>query len=94
MPDEVVLPDDTIYSGETTDPVTGATVSADGSNIVFPDDKIYPSDSPAQQRLDDEVKPFIPDLPPPSNPIDWPEPDPSSDPIFGTAGADPNDPGF
>ncbi len=32
--------------GESTDPAPGATVSADGSNIVFPEDVIYPSNSP------------------------------------------------
>jgi hypothetical protein len=92
MPDEILIPEDTINSGDTTDPATGATVSPDGSNIVFPGDTVYPSDSPAQRRIEDEIKDFVPDLPPP-DPIDWPEPDPSSDPIFGTAGADPNDTG-
>jgi hypothetical protein len=91
--EEIYLPEDTITSGETTDPVTGATVSPDGSSVVFPDDTIYPSGSAQQERIEAEIKDMVPDLPPPSDPIMWPEADPSSDPIFGTAGADPDDSG-
>jgi hypothetical protein len=70
MSDETLIPEDTIHSGDTTDPETGATVSPDGSNIVFPEDTIYPSGSPAQQRIEDEIKDFVPDMPPPSDPDD------------------------
>jgi hypothetical protein len=70
MSDETQIPEDTINSGDTTDPATGATVSPDGSNVVFPGDTIYPSDSPAQQRIEDEIKDFVPDVPPPSDPDD------------------------
>jgi hypothetical protein len=70
MSDETLIPEDTIHSGDTTDPETGATVSPDGSNIEFPGDTVYPSDSPAQKRIDDELKDLVPDVPPASDPDD------------------------
>jgi hypothetical protein len=61
MADDVTtFPDDSIKAGDQTDPNTGATVSADGGAVVFPDQNIYPSDSPKQKELDDQVAPYIP----------------------------------
>ena len=57
MSDDVTFPDDTITAGQQTDPNTGATVSSDGGAVVFPGDTVYPSDSPKQKELDQQVAP-------------------------------------
>ena len=89
MTDDVTFPPDTINAGDTTDPNTGATVSGDGSNIVFPDQNLNP------QPLPPDMPTFpTPDVAP--SPWDTPTPDPANDPIFGPSGAgpDPQGPDF
>jgi hypothetical protein len=61
MTDDVTtFPDDSIKAGDQTDPNTGATVSADGGAVVFPDQRASPSDSPTPKELDHQVAPYIP----------------------------------
>ncbi|HYC06335.1 MAG TPA: hypothetical protein VEG29_00280 [Candidatus Binatia bacterium] len=92
MPDDdVTFPPDTINAGDQTDPATGATVSGDGSNIVFPDQNINPP-----SNLPPDMPTFpTPDVPA-QNPWDQYNPDPANDPIFGPGGAgpDPKGPDF
>jgi hypothetical protein len=88
MTDDVTFPPDTINAGDTTDPNTGATVSGDGSNIVFPDQNLNP------QPLPPDMPTFpTPDVPD-KNPWDEYNPDPSKDPIFGPGGAGPDPQGL